>query len=321
MCGILALASVGRDEITLDMRTLVAMRDRLAHRGPDDAGALIAGNVAIAHRRLSVIDPGPGGHQPMTTPDGRFTLSYNGELYNDADVRDDLCARGVRFQTACDSEAVLLALATWGIDALDRLRGMYALILHDARENTLLLARDPLGIKPLYTWQGSIDGRDSIIASSEIPAICAHPGVPVNPDPIGVEAYLTTIRTTIARRTMFEGISCLLPGERIHIDLDGTLRARSEVRTIDAPIARDITNAELREDIEGSVRCHLRSDVPMCCLLSGGVDSSIIAGIASRFHNETLRTYCAGARAQDGAESPDFAPARRVASILGTDHH
>ena len=219
MCGILAIASIGSDPLTLRQQILDRMRDTLQHRGPDDAGSTRIGSVAMAQTRLAVMDPTTAGHQPMTTRDGRHTLIYNGEIYNDAELRQDLASEGVKFHSSCDTETVLHALAHWGPGGLDRLRGMYTLALYDKEENTLLLGRDPLGIKPLYLWEGLLDGRPSLIAASEIPAIFAHPEITAQPDPEGILAYLTTLRTSIGRRTMFHAIQTLMPGERIQIDL------------------------------------------------------------------------------------------------------
>ncbi len=319
MCGILAIASAGADPLALHDDAIIAMRDRLAHRGPDSAGLTCSGSVALAQTRLAVIDPTPEADQPMTTADGRFTLVYNGELYNDRELRRELEREGASFRTECDTETVLQSLAVWGESALDRFRGMYALALHDGRENALLLARDPLGIKPLYLWQGSLGGRPSLIVASEIPAILAHPDVSAKPDPVGVVAYLTTLRTSILRRTMFEGVETLLAGERVRIELRGQMpRLARSVAGLYVETVRDLAPREVARAVEDSVARHLRADVPMCCLLSGGLDSSIIASIAREHTSGPLYTYCAGAR--DEHESPDFEPARIMASALGTLH-
>lgn len=325
MCGILAIATTRGRRLEIDDAGAARIRDVMAHRGPDGSGLRRDGNVALAHRRLIVVDPSPHAAQPMRTADGRFTLVYNGELYNDAEVRAELVRAGVRFLTRSDTETVLEALAAWGADGLARLRGMYALALHDAREHTILVARDPLGIKPLYWRLGrGGDGGQTLIVASEIPAILAHPGVPVRPDAAVVSAYLTTIRTTLGDRTLFDGVRTLRPGESILFDLSGdsirAAHAHLPVRDEPADSPAGDAATRVRAAVEDSVRRHLRSDVPLCCLLSGGLDSTITAAIARRELGE-LHTYCSGAAPVAGARgADDFAFARLGADRLGTRH-
>ena len=321
MCGILAIATGVGGRVTLDDDAIARMRDRMVHRGPDGAGLWRDGHVALAHRRLAVIDPTPSGAQPMRSPDGRCTLSYNGELYNDAELRAGLARLGWRFRTSCDTETVLAALATWGDGALRRLRGMNALAFHDRAAETLLLARDPLGVKPLYWWRGTArgDGRESIVAASEIPAILEHPGIDPAPDYPGISAYLTTIRTSLGERTMFEGVRAVRPGEAIEVSLGGASLGvrRWSHWPAGGRSVEDADDGRVRDVVRASVVRHLRSDVPACALLSGGLDSSIIVNIA-REHVASLRTYCAGCPG-DGGEG-DFEHARLVAAHLGVSH-
>src|SRR5262245_54039242 len=183
----------------------------MAHRGPDGAGIWDAGHVVFAHRRLAVIDPTPAAAQPFLSRDGRNALVYNGELYNDTDVRRELAALGSDFRTRSDTETVLAALLTWGVGALPRLRGMYALAFYDARHERLLLARDPLGIKPLY-WarNGASDSGETAFAS-EVKPLLSLPWLSPRPDMVTASSYLTTIRTTLGRRTLYQGIDTLEP--------------------------------------------------------------------------------------------------------------
>ena len=292
------------------------MRERLAHRGPDDAGLhRPRPHVALAHRRLSVIDPSPAGHQPMTRPDGS-SLVYNGELYNDAELRDHLRrAIGTEFATHCDTETVLELLAAGDPrDTIPRMRGMFAFAYYDAANERLTLARDPLGIKPLYYWIGRIPSSDGlhteIAFASECQALLEHPAIDGAPDFITISAYLTTIRTTLGRRTLYAGVNCVLPGEVIEFDLRGC----EPVITRSTPrwdVHRE--HAEIAETIQAAVAAHLRSDVPLCALLSGGLDSSIITSIASRHAGAQLRTFCSGAADALQAQDSDFAHARSVA--------
>ncbi len=314
MCGILAIATPEGFSPSVTDAQAAHMRDRMAHRGPDDATLERTASVILAHRRLAVLDPTPAGRQPMQTPDGRFSLIYNGELYNDAELRAQLESLGVRFRSTCDTETVLHALAHWGLGAASRLRGMYAFALHDRRDKTLLLGRDPLGVKPLYVWKGDAGGHAELVAASEIPPILGHPRVPVRPDLIGISAYLTTIRPVVGERTLFEGVRAVRAGEWITVDLASeSLRERSSEVQVGGE-----TGVPVREAVEDSVRRHLRSDVPTCCLLSGGLDSSVVCAVA-RGEVESLRTYCAGA-ADAGEDSADFEFAREVAGALGSEH-
>ena len=316
-------------------------------------------NFALAHRRLAVVDLSEAAHQPMVEVGGRRAISYNGELYNDLELRRELAAAGVVFRSASDTETVLHALSKWGTGAIARFRGMFALAYVDVDAQRLVLARDPLGIKPLYyavvRVGGGADARDELVFASEIPAILAHPAVRARPDPITASAYLTTIRVTLGPRTLFAGVRTLLPGQTLEIDLSGDHAA---VKSIDAWQGPDGCGREcgggrgdwtldrareaVRACVRDSVRRHLRSDVPVCELLSGGIDSSIIAKIAAEIASERrhgdaandagvcdliadrdghVSTYCAGANGVGAhAGSDDFAYARSMAEAINSRH-
>lgn len=320
MCGVLGILSSNQEADQLDEQLVLKMRDRLEHRGPDDAGLWHGKLGWLAHRRLSVIDPTPSGHQPMSTDDGRYVIVYNGELYNDEQIREELRASGVRFTARCDTQTVLHAVANWGFGAAKKLRGMYALAVLDTHERTVLLGRDPMGIKPLYTaWVGKGD-HQSLVFGSEIPALLAHPSIECRPDWVTVSAYLSSIRTVLGRRTMFAGIETLEPGEWRQIPLDQPNReARFSYWDDWSPddVNEQEASRRVREAVIDSVHAHLRTDVPMCALLSGGLDSAITTLIAKR-ELGTLRTYCAGARVEGFDD--DFHYARLLADELGTDH-
>lgn len=316
MCGVLGVFGLG-GSVDLDDRAVVRLRDTLVHRGPDDAGVWRCPWAVLAHRRLSVIAPGPEGHQPMVTPDGRYALVYNGELYNDAQVRRDLAAEGVVFRTACDTETVLWAMERWGERAIDRLRGMFAIGFVDTVERRVILARDPLGVKPLYAARLRTADGTQVIFASEPPAILAHPDMATEPDWVTVSGYLTTIRPTLGRRTMFAGLETLLPGETRVYDA----RADRAHRVIDAWAGPESSVGDAGETgavIADAVASHLRTDVPMCALLSGGLDSSAVVLLAKAGVGHRLRTYCAGAL--PGGPDDDFSHARAMAAALDTDH-
>ncbi len=316
----------------------MALRDLLAHRGPDGAGILTRGSVQLAHRRLAVLDLTGAGHQPMIAPPPRGSSSrdvenapsliYNGELYNDADLRRLLGSRGHTFDSACDTHTLLAALCEWGVAALPRLRGMFALAFHDPARRTLLLARDPLGIKPLYWTRHVHRGVATVAFASEPLPLLGLPWISRRPDLVTLNAYITTIRTTLRERTMFEGVRTLLPGEALEFDLGTEHLAMRSVTAAEprrfVPVRgrADELVARVREEVEASVAMHLRADVPTCCLLSGGLDSTITATLARRTLGENLHTYAAGARSEGANTSPDddLAFAQLVSQSLGTRH-
>jgi asparagine synthase (glutamine-hydrolysing) len=348
MCGIAGMVSVAGSLVgaaSFSDERAGRWRDLMARRGPNGGGLWRHRNALLLHRRLSVIDPSPAGAQPMLLDDlgvawsasgpkpsgadePRFAMVYNGELYNDAELRRELASRGVRFRTSCDTETVLHALAAFGPQAFARLRGMYAIALFDLRENTLLLARDPLGIKPLCFHVSD----SSVMFASEPRVVAAHPDVPCRPNLWMAAAYLTTIRTVLGNQTMYEGVLSLRPGQGAFCDFSGE---RPAVSLLDLPVPRSNAAVRLegatedeavqivRETVTDSVKRHLRSDVPTCCLLSGGLDSTIVTGIA-RGETDLLRTYCAGAAlpcdCRDAATPGDFAFAARASEQFGTRH-
>ncbi len=331
MCGILGIATTVGRTCSLSDEAIGRLRDLMEHRGPDGAGLWRRRNIALGHRRLAVIDTTPAGAQPMLTaadPDtgeSRFAIVYNGELYNDAELRRELGARGVRFRSTCDTETVLQSFATWGVDAFARLRGIFALAVYDARLETLTLARDPLGVKPLFYWQ---DARQLVFAS-EMRPILAHPDVLATPNPRMVSAYLTTIRTVLGDETLYQGVKSIRPGEMLQCDLSGesiTTRATAiwrGPRSGSLAVNGREAAAAVRQAVEDSVVRQLRSDVPMCTLLSGGLDSTIVAKLA-RMRMPELRSFCAGSPlpfdcSEDRARG-DLECARQIAAAIGTDH-
>ncbi len=306
MCGILAL--IGRDP---GDGAVLLMRETMTHRGPDGAGLWRGTGVVLAHRRLAVIDTRDAALQPMHSSCGRHVIAYNGEMYNDNQLREALGREPSSYRTSCDTETLVELLASSGPEALRALRGMYAFVWADLNRRRLIACRDPLGIKPLY-WART---GQSVTVASEIGAILAHPEFAVRPDMLGVSAYLSTARVELDDRTMFEGVRVLRPGEVLEFDLDDW-RAEPVRSAVPAPPARSEACAvDIRNAVEQSVLAHLRTDVPICSLLSGGLDSTIIAGVASQAL-PGLRTYCAGSDADEG----DPLAARQVARELGTLH-
>jgi asparagine synthase (glutamine-hydrolysing) len=328
MCGLFGALAPRQSTLSIDADLARRLRDLLERRGPDDAGEWSAPGAYLGSRRLAVIDPSSAGRQPMVGPDDpelggpRHVLAYNGELYNEPELRAELECDGVRFRSHCDTETVLHALIRWGAGALPRFRGMFALAFHDAREHTVLLARDPLGVKPLY-YAATRLGRPELVFASEPTPILGHPGVPAEPNAEMVSAYMTTIRTVLGSATMFAHVHAVRPGESVTLSFDrGEPRAHAATHWR-GPAERNYTGfADAAEcvghAVERSLAAHLRSDVPTCCLLSGGLDSAILTSLAADRHDDLL-TYCAGSVGADD-DSDDLAAAQRYAFELGVGH-
>ena len=265
------------------------MCDAMQHRGPDDAGIETRGPATLGMRRLAIIDP-TNGHQPMLSPDGRFTLIFNGAIYNFRQLREEL-AGGWEFHTRCDTEVLLAAFARWGEKCLARLRGMFAFAIWDASEQLLFLARDPFGIKPLYYRH---DGARLLFAS-ELNALVASGVVAAEIDPLSVADYLAWFAVP-APRTIYRDIFSLRPGECATYR-QGRLDVRASwtFHTIDGgakPCAtREEFTRELRVRLEDAIRAHVVADVPVGAFLSGGLDSAAVVGLMTRVTGTQLRTF------------------------------
>jgi asparagine synthase (glutamine-hydrolysing) len=281
MCGIAGALSFHGEPVTLDV--LKRMTDAVAHRGPDGEGHFIDGPVALGHRRLAIIDLSPAGRQPMATEDGRYTISYNGEVYNFHELRSELEALGHRFQSRTDSEVVLKAYAEWGIDALARFNGMFAFALWDAHKRELLLARDRYGIKPLYYTRRN----GTLWFGSEIKAMLAGGALQAAVDFEGLVEYFT-FQNFFTERTLFEHVGLLPAGTYMHVSMDRPDAARP-VRywdyafvEPDAPCAEEEYLEELDRLFRLAVKRQLVSDVDLGAYLSGGMDSGAVTALAAQ---------------------------------------
>jgi asparagine synthase (glutamine-hydrolysing) len=286
VCGICGAIDLRGNPIPDLARRLEVMSDLIQHRGPDDAGIWTheRGHVGFAHRRLNIIDPTPAGHQPMSDDSGSW-ITYNGEVYNYLELREELGAG--EFRTRCDTEVVLRAHLRWGIESLNRLRGMFAYALWDDQEQELVCARDRFGIKPFYYAQVS----DILYFASEAKALL--PFLPsLETDREGVKDYLT-FQFCLAGKTLFEGVRELLPGHYLRISRGSATPVRYWEVYFDLDF--DHTGKYFEERIEAllaeSVKLHLRSDVPVSAYLSGGLDSSTVASLASAHSGERLAAY------------------------------
>ncbi len=287
----------------------------IAHRGPDGRSHWFGAGIALGHARLSIIDI-EGGSQPMTSADGRYVIVFNGEVYNYRELERDLVSRGYVFQTHSDTEVIAAAIDAWGIErGLRSLRGMFAFALYDKRNRSLLLARDRVGIKPLY-WTSA---GGSVLFASEQKALLATGLVPARINPVAIHDYLATGYASTPA-TCFAGIEQLEPGTWLEITLDGARRSGrywswspSEEFTGTVDEAATL----VRDTLEDAVSGHLISDVGVGAFLSGGLDSSLIVALLSRSQCRP-RTFSVGFGDADYDES---GPARRVAEWCGADHH
>lgn len=299
-----------------DRRWLRRAVATLRHRGPDAEGEWAGARAALGHRRLSIIDL-TSGAQPMADAAGRRVITYNGEIYNYRELRVELQGRGCVFRTQSDTEVILHAYAAWGVDCLERFNGIFAFGLWDEEEQTLLLARDHLGVKPLLYYQD----REGCLFASELKVLLAHPRVPRELDPAAVSDYLS-LSYILAPRTIVRAVRKLEPaswlrwrrGETVirrYWDLAAAVRAAAEPGRTE-PQAVEQLHAEL----DRSVRLQLVSDVPLGAFLSGGVDSSTIVQKMTEQAAGRVRTFSIGFRERSYSELPY---ARRVAASLGTE--
>jgi asparagine synthase (glutamine-hydrolysing) len=314
MCGIAGILSLNPAQ-PVDEARLKRMRDVLRHRGPDGEGLWIDGPVGLGHRRLSIVDVA-GGHQPMGSEDGSAWITYNGEIYNHPDLHGELVARGHRYRTRSDTETILHLYEEEGERCVERLRGMFAFALWDRARGRLLLARDRLGIKPLYYALTA----DELLFASEIKAIlAAQAGRPRLNEAILPE-FLAT-RFVAGRETFFSGIHKLLPGHILRWSAEAGPRLRRywqlppDVRgEAGAP---EVEARDVRDRLEDAVRRHLMSDVPLGLFLSGGIDSTGLAGLMAPMASEPIRTFSVGFAER---EADELGYARLAARHVGALH-
>jgi len=318
MCGIAAILSP-KIEISTREEAVARMVKRQHHRGPDDSGFCSNGPTTLGMCRLAIIDPA-NGHQPMTSPDGRFSLVFNGAIYNYRDLQAELAARGWIFRTNCDTEVLLAAYALDGAACLRRLRGMFAFAIWDAKDRVLFAARDPLGIKPLYYARLPEAG---VVLASELNALLASGRVQREIDPVSVSEYLAWFSVP-APRTIYRGIANLPAGHSLMVDADGRLKTEPWWH-MPAPTSpgRALTNYHdfvhgLRHQLEDSIRAHRVADVPVGAFLSGGMDSAAVVGLMVRSGAQKLKTFSLIFGEPGFSEQ---ASARVAAKAFGTEHH
>ncbi|HSN18140.1 MAG TPA: asparagine synthase (glutamine-hydrolyzing) [Gammaproteobacteria bacterium] len=312
MCGIAGILKFHADE-AVEYARLDKMRRAQSHRGPDASGVVIRGRAGLAHNRLSIIDL-DRGQQPMA--DGATWISYNGELYNFRELRKELEAKGCRFATDSDTEVVLKAYRVYGDDCVRELRGMFAFAIWDRKRQKLLLARDRLGIKPLYYAQRT----GELLFASEIKGILAAGGTKPELNVSILPEFLAT-RYVSGAETFFQGVSKLLPA---HVftwtpEQGPQLRRYWQLpeRVSDPKVPFETHVLEVRSRLEEAVRSHLMSDVPLGLFLSGGIDSSALAGLMAPMVKDPIQSFSVGF-AEHGFNELDYA--RQVAKSVGAQH-
>jgi asparagine synthase (glutamine-hydrolysing) len=324
MCGIAGVLISSTAARSTRERDALAMADTLAHRGPDDQGIWtdLEAGVALTHRRLSIVDLSPAGHQPMTSADGRFVITYNGEIYNFQEIRPELEARGIRFRGHSDTEVMLEAFAAYGIaPTVKRLIGMFTIAVWDRRERTLTLIRDRLGIKPLY-WAKA---GGLFLFGSELKSLRAYPGFDPGIDRAALAAYMRH-NYIPAPHSIYQGVQKLAQGAILTLPFGGEPRIERfwDARQVALAGQSNLlvgSDAEMTDRLEellrDAVKRRMVADVPVGAFLSGGIDSSTVVALMKATNAGPVRTYTIGF---ENSGYDEAAHAAAVAKHLGTDH-
>ena len=313
MCGIVGVFN--RDGRDVNPTRLEIMANLIEHRGPDDEGYYVDGNVGLWHKRLSIIDLSTG-KQPIYDEDRRRLIIYNGEVYNYRVIRQELEQKGRTFRTQSDTEVVLLAYDEWGPEAVKRFNGMFAFAIWDRQDRTLFIARDRLGIKPMYYWQ---NGEHTFVFASEIKAILAHPDFTRT---LNIECFTDylTFQNIIDEKTMFSGVKKLMPGHWLRVDRD--------CLSIEQYWKPDFTKKEMtiEETLEGynrilneSVQRHMISDVPVGFYLSGGIDSGSVSTVGAQLTDHQVSTFTGSF--PEGEKYTELPCSRAVAEAINAQKH
>lgn len=315
MCGIAGLFHPNEPDRPVDGPLLRAMTDSLVHRGPDDRGFYEGEGVGLGHRRLSIIDLA-GGHQPLSNEDGSVWVAFNGEIYNFVELMPELERLGHRFATRSDTEVIVHAWEEWGESCVERFRGMFAFALFDRRRRTLFLARDRLGIKPLF-YTRLADG--TVLFGSELKALLCHPELGRQVDPRGVEEFFA-FGYVAEPRTILDGVAKLPPGHCLTITPEGErIRQYWDIQFEDD---REIDEADAAHELivrlEEAVRIRMIAEVPLGAFLSGGVDSSAVVALMAGISERPVAT-CSISFGNPAYDEARYA--RMVAERYHTDHH
>ncbi|MCP4465153.1 MAG: asparagine synthase (glutamine-hydrolyzing), partial [Halieaceae bacterium] len=315
MCGIAGLFDITGHQ-AFDRALLREMNQTQFHRGPDEGGDFLEPGVALAHRRLSIIDLS-SGQQPMHSLDGAVSLVYNGEIYNFGELAAELKGLGYQFRTRCDTEVILYAWQEWGEACVERFRGMFAFAIYDARRQCVFLARDRLGIKPLFYSLL----QDGVVAfGSELKVLKAHPKLPRALEPRAVEDYFA-LGYIPEPRTIYRGVYKLRPGHTLLLERGKSMPDQREYWDVPFDPVATGSEADLCEELFARMReavdIRLVSEVPLGAFLSGGVDSSAVVAAMAQLQSEPVNTCAIGFDVPQFNET-DFA--RQVANRYGTNH-
>ena len=319
MCGICGFI----EKKSCSEELLTDMIDEIRYRGPDDRGVFMdqlqcGCQLGLAHRRLAILDLSANGHQPMSSESGRTVISFNGEIYNFKELRRQLEQRGCRFRTGTDTEVILYAYETWGIEAVSRLNGMFAFALFDREAQCVYLVRDRMGVKPLFYYTGT----EGLVFASELKPIMKHPAFQKEIDRDALTLYLAA-EYIPGRQSIFRNTFKLLPGEILQWTPNGIRQWRywsvPEVVRHQAGFRGSYEEAmeSLNALVEDAVRLRMISDVPLGAFLSNGVDSSLITAKMQKLSTEPVKTFTVGF---EEAAFDESQAAKRVAEYLGTDH-
>jgi asparagine synthase (glutamine-hydrolysing) len=316
MCGIAGIVSLAPDDLRSQVKK---MTDAQTHRGPDDWGVWHDEFCALGHRRLAIIDLSEAGRNPLSNPSGKIWITFNGEIYNFQVLRDELEKLGYQFQTRTDTEVIVNAYEAWGVDCLQRLRGMFAFAIWDSRRRRLFVARDRVGKKPLF--YGRFGNR--FLFASELQGLLAADAIPREVNLPALDSYLSWGYVP-APGSAFKNIFKLPPAHFLTLDVK---EADFEIRvqrywSLDYAPKLNLSEAEaveaLREKLTEAVRLRMISDVPLGAFLSGGIDSSIVVGLMAQLSNQPVKTFSIGF-AEAAFNETDHA--RRIAELWHTDHH
>ncbi|MEZ5758965.1 MAG: amidotransferase 1, exosortase A system-associated [Emcibacteraceae bacterium] len=314
MCGIAGIINLSGE--TPPKNLLTKMTDIIEHRGPDGSGDYFSGGVAFGHRRLSIIDLA-GGHQPMVTSDDRVSITYNGEIYNFPELREELKALGYHFQTSSDTEVILQAYHAWGPKSVERIRGMFAYAIHDKKKNEVFIARDRLGIKPLFY---AMLADNNFVFASELKSLSLHPNFNNSLRPESIEEYFA-LGYVPEPHTIYKNVMKLEPGHTLLIHLDSGKIENNQYWNIHFNTSyigsfEDATR-ELDRRVEEAVRIRMRADVPLGAFLSGGVDSGAVVANMARNSREAVNTCSIGF---EEAKFDEADYAKKVADQYKTNH-
>src|SRR6185436_15579170 len=312
MCGIAGWYRRGGRPVARE--SIVTQCDRIVHRGPDDSGDLVDGDFGFGMRRLSIIDVA-GGHQPITTEDGRYSIVFNGEIYNHLELRDELVKSGCTFRTRSDTETLLASFVRWRDDAWLKLEGMYAAAIWDHTGRTLTLARDPLGIKPLYLTEQN----DGLAFASELRALRVLPDHRFDIDDRAVHDFWSFGHVQ-KPRSIYRQVRSLEPGNFLHLGPNGIALTRAFWRPrfqIREGVSEQDWIEETRDRVLRTVDRHMLADVPVGAFLSGGVDSGAVTAAMTRATSHPIKAFTIGFP-QSKIDETDAA--RRIAEHLGCEH-